>query len=465
MTRNRGGATAPTGSDRPDERRGGLAASRVVHDRLWRRLHSARAQTDALFALVRPGFEYERPIPERHRIAFYLGHLEAFDWNLLCRDGLGLSPFEAQLDHLFAFGIDPLPGGSAPTDAASDWPSVATIRHYGQRVRTALDGALRARRFGQRLSRPGPGDVGAVELAIEHRLMHAETLAYLLHQLPPRAKGPGPLPLPSADIPRRRWIEVPAGRARLGLEGSDPRFAWDNEFGAHEVRVPAFAFDSRNVTNADYLHFVQAGGYSDPSLWSREAWAWRRSASLEHPWYWNRRDGRWFYRAMFGEVPLGPSWPVYVSHAEASAFARWRGCALPTEAQFHRAAFGSPGSVDRSFPWGEAAPSPVHGAFGFSGWDPAPVGSHPAGDTPAGASDLVGNGWEWTSSPFRPFPGFVPLSIYPGYSADFFDGRHFVLKGASPRTAIPLMRRSFRNWFQPFYPYVYATFRCVEPRE
>jgi formylglycine-generating enzyme required for sulfatase activity len=252
----------------------------------------------------------------------------------------------------------------------------------------------------------------------------------------------------------------------LGLERSDPRFAWDNEYVAHEVDVPAFAVDSRNVTNGDYLHFVQSGGYTDRALWSSEAWAWRQSASLEHPWYWVERNGRWFYRAMFGEVPLGTSWPVYVSHAEASAYARWRGCALPTEAELHRAAFGSfAGGEGRSFPWGEAAPSGEHGAFGFSRWDPAPVGSHPEGDTPEGASDLLGNGWEWTSSAFRPFPGFEPLAAYPGYSADFFDGRHYVLKGASPRTATSLLRRSFRNWFQPHYPYAYATFRCVEPRE
>jgi formylglycine-generating enzyme required for sulfatase activity len=80
----------------------------------------------------------------------------------------------------------------------------------------------------------------------------------------------------------------------------------------------------------------------------------------------------------------------------------------------------------------------------------------------SGVFDLAGNGWEWTSTAFAPFPGFEPFPFYPGYSADFFTGRHFVLKGASPRTEAALVRPSFRNWFQAHYPNVYATFRCVE---
>ena len=450
---------------RPESRLGRAESSRALHDRLRRGLRRARAETDALFALVRAGWLYERPIRERHRLAFYLGHLEAFDWNLLCRDGLGLRPFDRGLDDLFAFGIDPVGGAAVPTDAAADWPSVAVIERYGRRVRAALDDALEACAFSDRLARPEPGDAGAVDLAIEHRLMHAETLAYLLHQLPPRAKAPGPLPQADSTAPALRFIEVAAGTARLGTPRSHAGFVWDNEYDEHDVAVPAFAIDSRNVTNGDYLRFVLAGGYGDRALWSPEAWAWREAAGVEHPGYWRKRNGRWLYRAMFGEVPLDGSRPVYVSHGEASAYARWRGAALPTEAEYHRAAFGGPGDADRSFPWGESAPTPAHGVYGVGPWDPDPVGAHPAGDTPEGASDLMGNGWEWTSSPFEPFPGFEPLAAYRGYSADFFDGKHYVLKGASPRTAAPLVRRSFRNWFQPHYPYVYATFRCVEPRE
>jgi formylglycine-generating enzyme required for sulfatase activity len=161
-------------------------------------------------------------------------------------------------------------------------------------------------------------------------------------------------------------------------------------------------------------------------------------------------------------VEFQPSWPVYVSYAEAEAYCRWKGTALPTEEQYHRAAFGTPDGAERQFPWGNIPPQPRHGNFNFQRWNPTPVNAHPAGQSAFGVEDLVGNGWEWTSTVFAPFHGFEPFPFYPGYSADFFDGNHYVMKGGSPRTSALLLRRSFRNWFQPRYPHVYTSFRCVQ---
>ena len=161
---------------------------------------------------------------------------------------------------------------------------------------------------------------------------------------------------------------------------------------------------------------------------------------------------------MFEEIPLPLTWPVYVSHAEAAAYARWAGKALPTEAQWHRAAYGSPSGRERLYPWGDEAPDAWRGNFDFASWEPTPVASHPLGASAFGVFDLLGNGWEWTSTPFAPLPGFQPFPFYRQYSADFFDGKHFVMKGGSQRTAASMLRRSFRNWFQPHYPYVYAKF-------
>jgi formylglycine-generating enzyme required for sulfatase activity len=186
-----------------------------------------------------------------------------------------------------------------------------------------------------------------------------------------------------------------------------------------------------------------------------------QSQGVRHPLFWEQHDGRWYWRGMFDLVVLPLAWPVYVSHAEASAYAAWRGCRLPSEAEFQRAAYGTPAGVERHHPWGDAPPEARHGAMDFSSWDPVPAGSHPAGQSAWGIDDLVGNGWEWTSSPFAPFEGFVAMPSYPEYSADFFDGEHFVMKGASPVTAKELLRPTFRNWFRARYHYVYATFRCA----
>jgi formylglycine-generating enzyme required for sulfatase activity len=165
---------------------------------------------------------------------------------------------------------------------------------------------------------------------------------------------------------------------------------------------------------------------------------------------------------MFDVIPLPLAWPVYVSQAEATAYARWRGGRLPTEAEFQRAAFGTPSGEERPHPWGDADPTAAHGVFDFASWDPQPAGCHPEGRSAWGVDDLVGNGWEWTSTIFGPFPGFRPMASYPEYSADFFDGEHFVIKGASPATSRELLRPTFRNWFRARYPYVYATFRCAK---
>ncbi len=425
-------------------------------------LSEARKQTDELFAIVRPDAMYERPIAQRHRLVFYLGHLEAFDWNLLSGRAFGLPPFDPTFDKLFAFGIDPVDGG-LPADAEADWPKQEAIEHYNKQVREKLDAAL-----SETLQRPNkdrPELLTMVETAIEHRLMHLETLAYLLHRLAPEKKvcqvTETKMNLPPA---KPRWIEIPAGRATLGLRRvTGQEFGWDNEFEAHEVEVQAFSIQNFNVTNGEFLKFMEAGGYENDALWSSEAQEWKKREAIEHPGFWRRERILWMYRAMFGEIPLPLEWPVYVSHAEASAYAKWAGRKLPSEAEFHRAAYGTPdGRVERAYPWGEESPSAEYGTFDFQEWEPLPVGSKPRGASAFGVHDLVGNGWEWTRTQFAPFKGFASREFYPGYSADFFDGKHYVMKGGSPRTAACMLRRSFRNWFQPHYPYVYATFRCVE---
>ena len=402
------------------------APPRVLCDRM----ESARSRTDELFELLSPPAIYSRPVPERHRLIFYLGHLEAFDWNLICRKTIDIPSFHPQFDKLFEFGIDP-PVGKAAEDQPSDWPAVEEVRAYNRKVRRIIDDSL------------GQAPEQLIHVAIEHRLMHAETFAYLIHNLPYDQKTPQQ---PSVLREHRNhplsspMIEIPAGYATLGQKSG--QFGWDNEFAQHRVAVPAFAISKYKVTNAEYLKFVEAGG--------------------PPPHFWSRRDNGWFYRGMFAETPLPLNAPVYVTHRQASAYARWVGKDLPTEPQFHRAAFETSGPDEHLYPWGSSLPNATHGSFAFHDWDPVDVDATPAGDSALGVSQLVGNGWEWTSTQFAPFPGFEPFPFYPGYSKNFFDEEHYVMKGASPRTAACFLRSSFRNWFRPDYPHVYACFRLTE---
>lgn len=428
---------------------------------LLQRFADARARTDELFRIVRPEALYDRPIAERHRIIFYIGHLEAFDWNLLGRGHFDLAPFDAAFDQLFAFGIDPL-GGGLPNDTPADWPRRARVEAYNRRLRDTLDERLPAaldpdaQRFAE--------TARLIEVAIEHRLMHAETLAYMLHQLPlDRKIAHVDAPLPAVSRVAAHMVRVPAGTATLGLPRIESgAFGWDNEFEEHRVDVPEFRIDAHKVTNGEFLEFVSSGGYQERSQWEGADWEWLKSSGTLQPAFWTRRGERIFLRTMFDEIPLPLDWPVYVSQAEASAYARWSGKELPSEPEWHRAAYGAPGGSERAFPWGDEAPEPNRGNFDFARWDPAPVAAYPAGASVFGVEGLAGNGWEWTRTIFGPFAGFEPFAFYPGYSANFFDGKHFVMKGASARTAACFLRRSFRNWFQPHYPFVYAGFRRVE---
>lgn len=402
-----------------------LAAAKLLED-----LQGARAESDRLFSILKPEALYERPIAERHRVIFYLGHLDGFDLIQICREGLGVKSQNPQLDALFQAGIDP-DSANLPKDTPADWPTLQQVGDYVSQCRRQVDAHLER----------APEDV--VYMALEHRQMHLETLAYMFHNFEYQLKHGTRFEdaVTSNVSSANHWIEIPAGDAVLG-KSEDGTFGWDNEYGLTIRAVPVFRIQRYSVTNGDYLKFVDAG------------------ADLPH--FWSRRGSSLFYRGMFSEIPLPLDWPVYVKQSEAEAFAKWIGKSLPTEEQFHRAAYGTPSGKSCEFPWGSAEPKHPFGNFDFKRWDPEPVTATPAGDSAFGVSQMVGNGWQWTSTPFGPLPGFKPRDTYPGYSANFFDNEHYVMKGGSPRTAARLLRRSFRNWFRRDYPYMYATFRCVE---
>ena len=265
----------------------------------------------------------------------------------------------------------------------------------------------------------------------------------------------------SAPPVAHAMVEVPSGLTTLGLSRGDETFGWDNEYEKRRVQVPAFEIDRYMVTNRQYLDFMAAGGYETRALWSDADWGWKMAGTVSHPVFWKKTGNGWLYRGMFEEVPLPMDWPVYVSHAEAAAFARWAGKSLPTEAEWHRAAYSTAQGSELDYPWGNEPPNASLGNFDLHRWDPTPVNAFPPGQSAFGVKGMLGNGWEWTSTQFAPFPGFEPFAFYRGYSADFFDGKHFVMKGGSTRTAACMLRPTFRNWFQAHYQYVYAGFRCV----
>ena len=416
-----------------------LAPTRVDREALASRYRANRRRTAGLYALIAPDAYEDAPIPLRHPFVFYDGHIPGFAFITLVRDALKRPSVNPELERLFNRGIDPRDVTVAAQHKRSAWPDRATVRAFGD----ACDAAIFDAYATAQLDDPSNPNLVRAEAAyniLEHEEMHHETLTYIIHRLA-REKQRG-LRFEHRDVapPKLEPVAVPAGRATLGARRDALAFGWDNEFDEHVVDVGAFGIDAHDVTNGDYLAFVRDGGPVPPN--------------------WFERDGEWVLRAMFEDLPLPRSWPVWCSQQDAAAFARWSGGRLMTEAEYHRAAYGTPAGEERAHPWGEDAPDPArHGNFGWRRFDPEPAGSSPHGASAWGVHDLVGNGWEWTATPFAPFEGFRPMASYPQYSADFFDGMHYVMKGAAPVTAADLVRRSLRNWFYFDYPYMYATFR------
>ena len=442
------------------------AMARTVFDRqeAIQAYRDNRARTEALFRILSHDAYYKRPVPLRHPPVFYDGHIPAFAVNSLLKKGLGQSGVNSELEELFARGIDPSDPDTAEKSAVGAWPRREQVRQYVQDADDAILQALMSDTIESEKNEVLHRGQG-VWTMLEHEVMHQETLLYMWHRFDFTQKT-RPVNYTAAGTDesfalKEDMVAVSGGEATLGVDLADVTFGWDNEVPLMIVDVPAFAIDAYNVTNDNYLAFIEANGYQTQDYWSADAWQRLQDSNRSHPLFWESGPGGWYWRGMFETIPLPLNWPVYVTHDEASAFARWKGLRLPTEAEFHRAAYGTPNGVERLYPWGNTKVDASRGNFDFQHWDPVSVGSYPAGKSAWGIHDLVGNGWEWTSTVFAGFPGFRPMASYPEYSADFFDGDHFVVKGASPATGRVLIRRSFRNWFRPSYPYMYATFRCV----
>jgi iron(II)-dependent oxidoreductase len=302
----------------------------------------------------------------------------------------------------------------------------------------------------------------------QHEQQHDETML-ATHQLRQGAAvlhAPAPPPAP-ADVTRLpREALIPGGPFTMGTS-TDP-WALDNERPAHIVHVPAFFLDTTPVTNEAYEAFIADGGYHEPRWWTEEGWQQRVKAELEAPQFWTRggsgsSTGSGWLRRRFGVVePVPPHEPVvHVCWYEADAYARWAGRRLPTEAEWEKAARHDR-SADRSrrYPWGDADPGPEQANLGQRHLQPAPAGSYPAGASPQGVRQLIGDVWEWTSSDFTPYPGFTAFP-YKEYSEVFFSPDYKVLRGGAFSVDAVACRGTFRNWDYPIRRQIFSGFRTA----
>mmetsp|Transcript_21673 Transcript_21673/g.38482 ORF Transcript_21673/g.38482 Transcript_21673/m.38482 type:complete len:819 (+) Transcript_21673:29-2485(+) len=430
-----------------------------------------------------------KPIELRHPFIFYKGHIPAFSMAkslpLHEQDRIpGFSGSKAEslraveLADIFERGMDPEIGGNNAgschrhSTVPPVWPSKAEVQEYDDGVREAVRRRIE-------------GVTGYDRMALlgyEHEVMHQETLMYMaannevLEQKKPTHVNLEELfptdlnsPLTAMYDPALAGIaEIPGGEnVVLGAtpqEEAELGFVWDNEIPHLTIdQVPSFKASKLPVTNGDFLAFVQDGGYSRPELWG----GYRDMVNgdddtISHPVAWlHSQNEDYRVRTLLDgpqDMKIASKWPVICSYAEAEAYCNWlgNGARVMTEAEysliFHHEHYKQQDTYARAALSG-------NNNWKYSGV--TPVGSMADATPVFGMSDLVGNGWEWTSTPFEPFPGFVPMEEYSEYSTDFFGHHHNVIKGGSPFTDRQLCRLSLRNWFQGRYRYVWAKFRVA----
>ena len=383
-----------------------------------------------------------------------LAHVGNYEELWLLRAAVGTEPIRPELDDVYDAFEHPRAQRPAlpllPPGEATGY--LETIRSQVldslDRVRLMPDNPLLADGFVYRM-------------VIQHEHMHDETML-ATHQLR-RGKAvldDRPPPAPAADGGLPAEVFVPAGAFMMGT--STDLWSYDNERPGHRVNVDGFWIDTTPVTNAQYLAFVQAGGYDDPRWWTAAGWHWRQQSGKRTPAFW-LRDGAGWLRRRFGRVePLPADQPVmHVCLHEAQAYARWAGRRLPTEAEWEKAAAWDPvAGRSRRYPWGDQPPSSALANLGQQHHQPAAVGAYPAGASAYGVHQLVGDVWEWTASVFRGYPGFRSFP-YREYSEVFFGQDYAVLRGGCWATDPVACRNTFRNWDHPIRRQIFCGFRTA----
>ncbi|MDD3759295.1 MAG: 5-histidylcysteine sulfoxide synthase [Acidithiobacillus sp.] len=401
-------------------------------EEIRRVFHQTFSLDEALFAHLRDADAwYRKAIPLRHPLIFYFGHTATFYSNKFRVAGLLDGHIDAALESIFAVGVDEMSWDDLD-EAHYDWPTVDRVRAYRNQVREMVDGVIS--RLPLELPIHWDSPWWAVLMGIEHENIHIETSSVLMRQLPLErvrpvaAFTPEALPSASRGIPQNRLRNVPAGRVHLGKDEDALRYGWDNEYGSHEQELQAFSASEMLVSNAEFLAFVEGGGYQESRWWSSEGEQWRQYVRPQHPSFWRQDPAGWCLRLIAEERPMPWSWPVEVNYHEASAFCRWKSeqtgarLRLPSEDEWRRLRDLS--GLGDSDSWGEMAPAQIGLAHGAS---PCPVDRFRHGDF----YDVVGNVWQWTETPIYPFPGFRVHPYYDDFTVPTFDQRHNLIKGGS----------------------------------
>jgi ergothioneine biosynthesis protein EgtB len=425
---------------------------------------SVRAFTEQLCETLEPEDCCLQAMPDASPTRWHLAHTTWFFEQFLLAGRAGYRPLDQRYAYLFNSYYNTV-GAQFPraNRGTLSRPTVREIYAYRQHVDAAVASLLVDERDGLQVTQ-SPADQrlrDVLILGLHHEQQHQELIltdikyALACNPLAPVFRAANWVP--AHQVGSQRWLEFEGGLVEIGHEGSG--FAYDNESPRHRVYLEPYQLADRLVTNGEYLEFLRDGGYQRPELWLSEGWQWVQAQALEAPLYWNRdEESGWSEFTSVGRVPVDLNRPVcHVSFFEADAYARWAGAQLPTEAQWEHAAAaaeheaGTGGRASDSFVDALIARElPIH-----------PTGVDPASATRRAACQLYGNAWQWTSSPYTPYPGYRPAPGALGEYNGKFMCNQYVLRGGSCATHSTHIRRTYRNFFPATARWQFAGIRLA----
>lgn len=399
---------------------------------------------------------FVKPISLRHPLIFYLGHTATFFVNKLVLAGLLHERINAQFESVFAVGVDEMSWDDLD-DAHYQWPAVTEVMAYRRQVREVVGQLIQSAPLALPIGWDHPW--WAILMGIEHERIHLETSSVLIRQHGIGYVQPHPAWQPCRKCgaaPQNELVKIPAGKVLSGKERSSFVYGWDNEYGEHEVSLPAFEASRYLVSNREFSGFVEQGGYAADEYWEAEGLAWKHYSRAEHPTFWIRKEDGWHLRLMTEIVAMPWDWPVEVNYHEASAFCNWKKTdagkpvRLPTEDEWYRLYdFCGIAEIEPD----KIAAANIHLDHYASS---CPVNEFRQGEL----FDVTGNVWQWTSTPIYPYPGFEVHPLYDDFTTPTFDGRHNLIKGGSwiscGDEALKRARYAFRRHF-----FQHAGFRYV----
>lgn len=410
--------------------------------------------TQLFDCLVDDAVFYQKPIPLRHPLIFYLGHTATFFINKLLLANLIHQRIDPQMESVFAVGVDEMSWDDM-SEESYHWPSVTEVKNYRANVRACVLQLIESLPLSLPINWENPW--WPIVMGIEHERIHLETSTVLIRQhdlAKVQSQAQWPICPDTGLAPANTLITVAAGTVTIGKAFDDAYYGWDNEYGQHQAAVAEFKASQFLVSNQEFLEFVEDGGYEQAQFWNEEGNAWRQFTQAKHPTFWRWHNG-WRLRLMTEEIDMAWDWPVEVNYLEAKAFCEWKTqqtglhIRMPTEDEWYQLC--AQANVEELS--NNAANANLHLDYYASS---CPVNRFQHGQW----FDVVGNVWQWTETPIYPFDNFKVHPLYDDFTTPTFDGKHNLMKGGSWVSSGDEARLAARYAFRRHF-FQHAGFRYV----